>query len=132
MFNVSQASAADALGAGSLASNLRPFTLATLAERFAPAIVEPSELRERGLTRVRIVTAAGLRLGLAKRLFAGEPLLPSDVEAEEEEHVSPSPVKWHCRVTALIRGVRVFRQLAERAKNKSGSIVETHPSNQFL
>lgn len=58
-----------------------------LAERFAPAIVEPSELRERGSTRVRIVTAAGLKVGLAKRVFAREPLLPSDVEAEEEEQV---------------------------------------------
>lgn len=37
--------------------------------------------------RVRVVTAAGLRVGLARRVFAREPLLPSDVEAEEEQQV---------------------------------------------
>lgn len=36
---------------------------------------------------MRVVTATGLRLGLAKRVFAREPKLPSDVEAEEEEQV---------------------------------------------
>lgn len=36
---------------------------------------------------MRVVTAAGLRLGLAKRVFAREPLLPLDVEAEEEQQV---------------------------------------------
>lgn len=65
----------------------RPFTLATLASRFAPAIVDPSELRERTGARVRVVTPAGLRVGLARRVFAREPLLPSDVETEEERQV---------------------------------------------
>lgn len=65
----------------------RPFTLATLAGRFAPAVVHPSELRERAGERVRVVTPAGLRVGLARRVFAREPLLPSDVEAEEEQQV---------------------------------------------
>lgn len=59
-----------------------------LAERFAPVVADPSELGERGGARVRVVTAAGLRVGLAKRVFAREPLLPSDVEAEEEEQVT--------------------------------------------
>lgn len=65
----------------------RPFTLATLAGRFAPAVTDPSELRERAGARVRVVTPAGLRVGLARRVFAREPLLPSDVEAEEEQQV---------------------------------------------
>lgn len=64
------------------------FTLATLAGRFAPAIVDPSELRERAGARVRVVTPVGLRVGLVRRVFAREPLLPSDVEAEEEQQVS--------------------------------------------
>lgn len=67
--------------------NPSPFTLATLAGRFAPAIVDPSELRDRAGARVRVVTPAGLRVGLARRVFAREPLLPSDVEAEEEQQV---------------------------------------------
>ena len=58
-----------------------------LADRFGPAVVDPSEVRDRGGARVRVVTLAGLRVGLAKRVFAREPLLPSDVEAEEEEQV---------------------------------------------
>lgn len=61
-----------------------------LAERFGPAVIDPSEVRERGGARVRVVTVAGLRVGLAKRVFAREPLLPSDVEAEEEEQVNLS------------------------------------------
>ena len=61
-----------------------------LAERFGPAVIDPSEVHERGGARVRVVTVAGLRVGLAKRVFAREPLLPSDVEAEEEEQVNLS------------------------------------------
>lgn len=73
--------------APSPSSSSSPFTLTTLAGRFAPAVVNPSELRERAGARVRVVTPAGLRVGLAKRVFAREPLLPSDVEAEEEQQV---------------------------------------------
>lgn len=58
-----------------------------LAIRFAPAVVDPSELKDRVGARVRVVTPAGLRVGLAKRVFAREPLLPSDVETEEEQQV---------------------------------------------
>lgn len=75
--------------------NPRPFSLEMLAERFSPAVVDPSEVRERGGTRVRVVTVAGLRVGLAKRVFAREPLLPSDVEAEEEEQVKIPPFLAH-------------------------------------
>lgn len=65
-----------------------PFSLETLVERFGPALVDPTELRERSGARIRVVTAAGYWMGLAKRVFAREPLLPSDIEAEEEELVS--------------------------------------------
>lgn len=65
-----------------------PFSLETLLERFGPALVDPTELRERSGARIRVVTAAGYWLGLAKRVFAREPLLPSDIETEEEELVS--------------------------------------------
>eukprot|EP00903_Cladosiphon_okamuranus_P005884 g5820.t1 len=75
----------------SLSWGPRPFTLATLASRFAPAVVDPSELRERALARVRVVTPAGLKVGLVRRVFAREPLLPSDVEAEEEQQSRQQP-----------------------------------------
>lgn len=78
----------------------RPFTLETLVERFGPALVDPTELRERSGTRIRVVTAAGYWMGLAKRVFAREPLLPSDIETEEEELVSAVArtmcILYHC------------------------------------
>lgn len=75
------------MSAKSVTFDIRPFTLATLMERFAPVVADPTELRERSGARVRIVTAAGLRVGLAKRVFAQAPMLPSDVETEEEKQV---------------------------------------------
>lgn len=75
--------------------NSRPVTLEMLADRFGPAVVDPSEVRDRGGARVRVVTVAGLRVGLAKRVFAREPLLPSDVEAEEEEQVRVCTYIYH-------------------------------------
>lgn len=58
-----------------------------MQDRFAPVVCDSAELRERAAARVRVVTAAGLRLGLVKRVFAREPWLPSEVEVEEEEDV---------------------------------------------
>lgn len=69
-----------------------------MEDRFSPAVVDSCELRERSAARVRVVTAAGLRVGLTRRLFAREPLLPSDVEAEEEEQV----MRYICRTVALV------------------------------
>lgn len=45
-------------------------------------------LWQRSCERVRIVTPVGLSLGLTRRLFAREPLLPSEIEAEEEVQVN--------------------------------------------
>lgn len=58
-----------------------------MQDRFSPVICDPAELRERTAAKVRVVTSAGLRLGLARRVFAREPWLPSEVETEEEEDV---------------------------------------------
>lgn len=64
-----------------------PFTLAMLADRFAPSVCGLSELRDRGRARMRVISAAGLLVGLSQRVFAREPLPPSDIEAEEEKQV---------------------------------------------
>lgn len=69
------------------ASDSRPFTLSIMEDRFSPVVVDSCELRERAAARVRVMTVAGLRVGLTRRVFAREPLLPSEVEAEEEEQV---------------------------------------------
>ncbi|CAM9808914.1 unnamed protein product [Ectocarpus sp. 6 AP-2014] len=106
-------------------SNPRPFTLATLAGRFAPTVTNPSELRERVGTRVRVVTAAGLRVGLARRVFAREPLLPSDVEAEEERQsrqqsdASPAPVDVE-DLHALVVPVRASASSAPEMSPEGG------------
>ncbi|CAM9717326.1 unnamed protein product, partial [Ectocarpus sp. 4 AP-2014] len=102
----------------------RPFTLATLADRFAPTVINPSELRERVGTRVRVVTAAGLRVGLARRVFAREPLLPSDVEAEEERQsrqpdASPAPVNVE-DLRALVVPVRASASSAPEMSPEGG------------
>ncbi|CAM9506772.1 unnamed protein product, partial [Laminaria digitata] len=57
--------------------------------------------------RVRVVTVAGLRVGLAKRVFAREPLLPSDIEAEEEEQsrrpgAPPTPIEAESLLTLVV------------------------------
>lgn len=68
--------------------NPRPFTLSILEGRFAPVLTDTNELRKRGGSRVQVGTTAGLRVGLAKGVFARKPLLPSDIEAEEREQVN--------------------------------------------
>ncbi|CAM9331727.1 unnamed protein product [Ectocarpus sp. 12 AP-2014] len=111
--------------ASSTFSNPRPFTLATLADRFAPTVINPSDLRERVGTRVRVVTAAGLRVGLARRVFAREPLLPSDVEAEEERQsrqqpdASPAPVDVE-DLRALVVPVRASASSAPEMSPEGG------------
>lgn len=103
--------------APSFSAGPRPFTLVTLASRFAPAVTDPSELRERGGARVRVVTAAGLRVGLATRVFARDPLLPSDVEAEEEQQVKRSEA-YRCSQSArLARKWRTWMSAISRHCN---------------
>eukprot|EP00752_Nemacystus_decipiens_P007119 g6377.t1 len=104
-----------------------PYTRATLASRFAPAIADPSELRERTGARVRVVTPAGLRVGLARRIFAREPLLPSDVEAEEEQQSrqqarsSPEPIEVE-DLRALVVPVRESSSSAPEMSPEGGPL----------